>query len=104
MPLYKKHPSIIPFSMFCPGISSNSDQLQLNIYKGQVYKAEYTELCSKNIFFVAFDKLALLGTEAMMDKDGKLIVRDSPNWKNLADTQISWDSEIVESFVKGRVL
>ena len=90
--------------MFCPGISSDSDQLQLNIYKGQFYKAEYTELCSKNIIHVAFNVYAVLGGEPMMDENGKLFVKDSPYYKNLADTQIPWDSEVVESFTKESVL
>ena len=53
---------------------------------------------------MAFDVYGLLGGEPMMDENKKLFVKDSPFWKNLADTQIPWDSEIVESFTKGGLI
>ena len=110
MPRYRENPLITPFSMLCPGISQNTKHHQLTLYKGQVLEeTPYTELCNHNVLNIGYDWTANHGWSRTPDLDdypieqnGELHVPPVPSkWGFIrADSQIAWDSEILESFAK----
>ena len=56
MPRYTENPLVIPFSMFCAGISQNSEHHHLTLSKGQVRTDKsYLELCDNNFIKIAYD-------------------------------------------------
>ena len=119
MSKYTENSAIIPFSMFCPGISQNTKHHHLTLYRGQVWeKKSYIELCNNNVLNIAFDPSSLfggtmaalfdssLGSGDVMEQNGELYVPPIPRWHNnklfnLFDPMIPWDSEILQSFTKG---
>ena len=87
--------------MLCPGISRNSKNHHLSLYKGQVWeKKSYFELCDNNVLKVVYGQAAM--TEDKMEKNGELYVPPTPGIGFINDdfTQIPWNSEILQSFAE----
>ena len=87
--------------MLCPGISQNTKHHHLTLYKGQVWgEKSYLELCNHNVLNIVFDPIALM-TEDIMEQNGTLYVPPVPGYGFISDdTQIPWDSEILQSFAE----
>ena len=101
MSRYRKNPHITPFSLLCPGISRNSKNHHLSLYKGQVWeKKSYFELCDNNVLKVVYGQTAM--TEDKMEQNGELYVPPTPGIGFITDdfTQIPWNSEILQSFAE----
>ena len=102
MPVTVRNPRIIPFSMLCPGISQNTQQHQLTLYKGQVWKEKsYPEICGDNLLNIVYTPRSM-STEDIMERNGELYVPQVPGigFNNDDFTQIPWNSEILQSFAK----
>ena len=101
VPRYRENPLIKPFSMLCPGISQNTKHHQLTLYKGQIWRGKsYLELCNHNVLTVAYDPVALNPGD-IMEQNGELYVPSSLQVGFIRDdTQIPWDSEILQSFAE----
>ena len=93
--------------MVCPGISQNTKQHHLNLYKGQVWKEKaYVELCNQNVLSILYD-----GFQRDYDiqkwpqrPHNELVVLPVPSYRFLHDQegqgQIPWDNEILQSFTE----
>ena len=103
MPRYRENPLITPFSMLCPGISQNTKHHHLTLYKGQVWSEKsYLELCDQNVLNIAHTHNH---TEPLHPGDmifgSHFSVPPVPGYGfKLDDTQIPWDSEILQSFAE----
>ena len=103
VPTYRENPLIVPFIMLCPGISQVTKHHHLNMYKGKVWREKsYVEICNHNVVNILYDPLrSYLFDGDILEKNGKLHVPPIPGWGFISDeTQIPWDSEILQSFAK----
>ena len=101
MPRYRENPLITPFSMLCPGISQNTKHHQLTLYKGQVWREKsYLELCNHNVLNIVYEPTFLMPND-IMEENGELYVPPVPGHGFIKEeTQIPWDSEILQSFAE----
>ena len=104
MPRHRENPLIIPFRMLCPGISQNTKQHHLTLYKGQVWQEKpYLELCNHNVLNIVYDSHTNYHSDLWpIEMNGTLHVPPVPSERGFirAATQIAWDSEILQSFAK----
>ena len=99
---------MVPFSMFCPGISQNKKQHHLTLYKGQVWRSKvYQDLCDDNILYILglglewtnrYDPIN--GDWIQTEYNGYLYVPPLPSIYgfNRDKTMIPWHGEILQSF------
>ena len=103
MPRYRENPLIVKFSLLCPGISQNTKHHQLTLYKGQVWREKsYLDLCNHNVLNIVYSWSANFDSDRWpFEKNGKLYVPPVPGEGFIrGDTQIPWDSEILQSFAE----
>ena len=90
--------------MLCPGISQNTKHHHLTLYKGQVWEEKpYLELCNHNVLNIVYSWTANYGSDRWpIEQNGELHVPPVPSSRGFirGDTQIPWDSEILQSFAK----
>ena len=107
MPKYKKYSSkgsepttLINFNMVCYGISQNTQKHQLQSYRDAIIGKPYYELCDNLASKLIYEPYGLYRFDQMVFKNGKMHVPYSPVPRYLKLTQISLDSEIVQSFME----
>ena len=102
-----RDPLGIPFSLFCAGISRNSQHHHLTLSKGQVVtEKSYPELCDDNFINIAYDTWFDQDYDMVpMDNDlvnppSEMGIHPSPGRGFLEDrTNIAHNGEIFQSFV-----
>ena len=101
MPRYRENPLIVKFSLLCPGISQNTKHHHLTLYKGQVWREKsYVELCNHNVLNIVYHPISLHPGDIMV-QSGELYLPPVPSWGFIQDeTQIPFDSEILQSFAE----
>ena len=101
VPRYRDNPLGIPFSMFCAGISQNSQLHHLTLYKGQVVtENSYPELCDDNFINIAYDTWYDQNDDMVPLDDGTLYIPPSPGEGFKKDkTNIAHNGEIFQSFL-----
>ena len=101
---YREKPPFMEVSMLCPGISQNTKLHHLTLYKGQVWEEKpFLELCNNNVLNIAYGRTTNYDTDWYpIEQNGELNVPPVPSrWGFIrADSQIAWDSEILESFAE----
>ena len=108
MPRYRENNLMVPFSMFCPGISQNKKHHHLTLYQGQVWRSKvYQDLCDDNILYISgldrkwtsrFDPIN--GDWIQTEYNGYLYVPPLPSIYRFKrdETMIPWHGEILQSF------
>ena len=107
MPRYKKYSSkeglpttLIDFTMKCPGMSQNAKNHQLTSYRDVIMGKPYYEICGSNSLKIIYEPWGILMSDKMEWKNGKMDVPYTPVPRYLSLTQISLDSEILQTFVE----
>ena len=107
MPRYKKYSSkeglpitLIDFTMKCPGMSQNAKNHQLTSYRDVIMGKPYYEICDSNSLKIIHDPWAIYRSDKLEWKNGKVAVPYTPVPRYLSLTQISLDSEILQTFVE----
>ena len=101
LPRHRENSPFMEVSMLCPGISQNTKLHHLTLYKGQVWKEKsYPELCNQNVLHIAYSWSTNFASS--FEKNGELHVPPVPSEPGFIndDSQIPWDSEILESFAQ----
>ena len=101
VPRFRKNPQIKPFRLLCPGISQNSKNHHLTLYRGQVWEEKsYFELCKQNVLNIIYTANSTGDLETIV-KNGKLFVPPVPGLGFIRHkTQIPWENEILQSFAE----
>ena len=101
IPRYRENPLIIPFRMFCAGVSQIAKHHHLTLYKGQVWRTKsYFDLCNNNILHIAFDTFYDKNADMVELNNGQLYVPQSPWWGFLEGrTSIPHNGEIFRSLL-----
>ena len=101
MPRYRENPLVIPFSMFCAGISRNSEHHHLTLSNGQVMTDKsYLELCDNNFINIAYDTWYDIHYDMVPQDDGTLYIPPSPGIGfNGFRANIAHNGEIFQSFL-----
>ena len=90
--------------MLCPGISQNTKLHHLTLYKGQVWEEKpYLELCNQNVLNILYSWSVNYDADWYpIEQNGELHVPPVPSEKGFikAESQIAWDSELLQSFAQ----
>ena len=107
VPRYKKSSSkdglpttLIDFTMLCPGMSQITKNHQLQSYRDVIMGKPFYEICDSNALKIIYEPWALFTADRIEWKNGEMDVPDTPRPENLELTQISLDSEILQTFVE----
>ena len=108
MPRHKKYSSkgndpatLITFNMVCFGLSQNTKNHQLVSYLDVIMGKPYSEICDNLAVKLIFEPYAMFSLEKLVFKNGKMDLPFHPVPRYLKDqNQISFDSEMVQTFVE----
>ena len=84
----------------CPGMSHNNKIHQLKSYRDVIMGKPFQEICHSNALKIIYHPWAIFTTDKMEWKNGKMDVPLSSELRYHSLTQISYDSEILQTFVE----
>ena len=107
MPRYKKSFSkerlpttLIDFTMLCPGMSQITKNHKLQSYRDVIIGKPYYEICNHNALKIIYNPWAIYTADKLEWKNDKMDEPNTPYPDLLERSQISFDSEILQTFVE----
>ena len=87
--------------MACHGLSQNTKDQKLNSYRDEIMGKPYSEICDNLAVKMIFEPYAIFRLEKLVFNNGKMDLPFHPVPRYLKDqNQISFDSEMVQTFVE----
>ena len=86
--------------MVCHGLSQNTKNYQLNSYRDVIMGKPYSEICDNLAVKIIYDAWSIYRVDQIVFKNGRMDLPYTPFKKFLTLNQISFDSEMVQTFVE----